>query len=103
MDTAKDGCKQAPAAAHHLWITGRAVTHRLAGGFFRSLLVIVDSLFSGLWQPVRTDALLKGFVVKVGGCLGVGFISNKFFFFFFSSPLEHTSAEKLEKLPESRP
>lgn len=82
MDTAKDGCKQAPAAAHHLWITGRAVTHRLAGGFFRSLLVIVDSLFSGLWQPVRTDALLKGFVVKVGGCLGVGFISNKFFFFF---------------------
>lgn len=85
MDTARDGCRQAPAAAHHLWITGRAVTHRLAGDFFRSLLVITDSLFSLLWQPVRTDALLKGFVVKVPGCLGLvrGGVYSQYFLFFF--------------------
>lgn len=33
----------------------------------------------------------------------VFFFSCFLFFFFFSSPLKHTSAEKLEKLPESRP
>lgn len=38
-------------------------------GIFRSLLVM-KTVWSHLWQPVRTDVLLKGFVVKVGGCLG---------------------------------
>lgn len=74
-----------------------------ARGFFRSLLVVIDSLVPRLWQPVRSDALLKGFVVKVGGCLGLVRGGVYFQYFFFSSPLEHTSAEKLEKLPESRP
>lgn len=82
MDTAQDGCKQAPAAAHDLWITGRAVTQRLDGEFLG--LVITDSLVSGLWQPGRTDALLKGFVVKVGGCLGLvrGGVYFQYLFFF---------------------
>lgn len=54
-----------------------------AWGFFRSLLVVIDSLVPRLWQPVRSDALLKGFVVKVGGCLGLVRSGVYFQYFFF--------------------
>lgn len=46
--------------------------------------MVIDSLVPRLWQPVHSDALLKGFVVKVGGCLGLvrGGVYFQYFFFF---------------------
>lgn len=55
-----------------------------AGWGFLNLFLSLQTVWSHLWQPVRTDTLLKGFVVKVGGYLGlVRGLFPVFLFFFF--------------------